>query len=77
MIILTSTDDFTENDPVQIRLALDGLFTVTITHQQQVDNDGSLICPIFHDPFTIGDYAKQLPCRHLYHPRCILEWFRR
>lgn len=72
-----STDDFTEHDPVQRRLALDGLSTVTITHQQQVDSGGSLICPICHDPFTIGDCAKQLPCGHLYHPWCILEWFMR
>lgn len=31
-------------------------------------------CAICKDVLTVGTEANQLPCRHLYHPSCILPW---
>lgn len=70
-----STNHIMEHDPVQRRLALDGLFTVIITHQHHVDNGDSLECPICHETFCIVECVKELPCKHLYHPHCIRAWF--
>ncbi|XP_030519085.2 uncharacterized protein LOC115732564 isoform X3 [Rhodamnia argentea] len=36
-------------------------------------NDDSA-CAICKDVLTVGTEANQLPCRHLYHPSCILPW---
>ncbi|XP_010922808.1 uncharacterized protein [Elaeis guineensis] len=38
------------------------------------ERNGSLICAVCKDPLPINTEAKQLPCKHLYHPSCILPW---
>lgn len=54
-----------------ISVAVDGLPSIIITSE----NGDEVVCPICHDPFSSTDPAKQLPCGHLYHSECILEWF--
>ena len=34
------------------------------------------ICSICQDPFKLDEEAKVLPCKHHFHPGCILPWFR-
>lgn len=36
--------------------------------------DPIVLCAVCKDQFVIDDEAKQLPCKHLYHPDCILPW---
>eukprot|EP00262_Sarcandra_glabra_P000747 TRINITY_DN10866_c0_g1_i1.p1 TRINITY_DN10866_c0_g1~~TRINITY_DN10866_c0_g1_i1.p1 ORF type:complete len:342 (+),score=15.69 TRINITY_DN10866_c0_g1_i1:73-1098(+) len=31
-------------------------------------------CAVCKDTFELGTEAKQMPCKHLYHPDCILPW---
>ena len=62
--------------------ALDSCQTVTISHELVAtkggDGDGDgLLCAICHEMISIGKNAKQLPCSHLFHRRCIITWFHR
>jgi len=58
-----------------LRAAVDGLPLATISEDSE-SSDGA-ICAICHEPFSNEEPAKQLPCIHFYHSRCILTWFRR
>ncbi|XP_062072965.1 uncharacterized protein LOC133777414 [Humulus lupulus] len=42
-------------------------------HEKQLDG---LACAICKDMLAIGVEVNQLPCKHLYHPSCILPWLR-
>lgn len=34
-------------------------------------------CPVCLKEYSIGDVAKKLPCKHAYHPECILPWLQK
>jgi hypothetical protein len=80
MMVDTESDDMTvdtesdENIDNAMRASevVNDLPTVIISE----DNGDALLCVICHDPIPIGESAKQLPCSHLYHSHCILQWFR-
>jgi len=59
---------------VAARRVVNGLPTV-ILQQQSVNSADALICPICQELFSIDDSAKHLPCSHLYHGHCIVQWF--
>ncbi|KAL7592324.1 hypothetical protein Lser_V15G32720 [Lactuca serriola] len=39
-----------------------------------LDIDPIVLCAVCKDQFVIDDETKQLPCKHMYHPDCILPW---
>lgn len=40
----------------------------------KIDNNNFDICLICRDDFLIGDEARRLPCKHIYHRNCLFEW---
>ncbi|KAL1535899.1 RING-type E3 ubiquitin transferase [Salvia divinorum] len=57
------------SDPAP-RSSIDSLKEVTIT----ADSDSSMLCPVCKDPFVVDSVAKVMPCKHTYHPDCIVPW---
>ncbi|KAJ6837817.1 putative E3 ubiquitin-protein ligase RING1-like [Iris pallida] len=68
-----------ENDPNRCgpppasKSAVEALPDVKITSSMILLNDGAQ-CAVCKDEFEVGDQAKQMPCKHLYHSDCILPW---
>lgn len=50
---------------------VESLPTLTITAEHIVKSCSCTICQV---EFKIGDEAKQLPCEHMFHPKCIMPW---
>ncbi|MFS7931868.1 putative transcription factor C2H2 family [Helianthus anomalus] len=53
--------------------AINSIPTVTIT-PALLHTDPIILCAICKDQFVINDVTKQLPCKHMYHPDCIIPW---
>ncbi|KAJ4780058.1 E3 ubiquitin-protein ligase RING1 [Rhynchospora pubera] len=47
-----------------------------IVTQEHVRDKGGLICAVCKDPMHVNCRVLQLPCKHMYHPACILPWLR-
>ncbi|KAF5736391.1 E3 ubiquitin-protein ligase RING1-like [Tripterygium wilfordii] len=63
------------NSNAASRISVESLPTITITPSLigEVD-DGLMFCAICKDQFVIDSVGKELPCKHIYHPDCILPW---
>ncbi|EXC35976.1 E3 ubiquitin-protein ligase RING1 [Morus notabilis] len=67
-----------ENDPNRYgtppasKSAMEGLPSVKIT-EELLASDSSQ-CAVCKDTFELGEEAKQMPCKHIYHSECILPW---
>lgn len=55
------------------KAAVDALPTVAIS-SSLLEVDPFLLCAVCKDHFALADEARELPCKHLYHPGCILPW---
>lgn len=58
------------------RRALGDLPTIKVTEEELVQ-DGNDFCCVCLEPHKVGDMALQLPCGHLYHPSCGMEWLQK
>ncbi|KAG5007442.1 hypothetical protein JHK82_025357 [Glycine max] len=67
-----------ENDPNRYgtppasKSAVEGLPDVSVT-EELLASDSSQ-CAVCKDTFELGETAKQIPCKHIYHADCILPW---
>lgn len=67
-----------ENDPNRYgtppaaKSAVERLPNISVT-KELLDSDSSQ-CAVCMDDFEHGAKAKQMPCKHVYHPDCILPW---
>ncbi|MFS7947122.1 putative transcription factor C2H2 family [Helianthus anomalus] len=67
-----------ENDPNRYgtppasKSAVENLPSVKIS-KELMESDYS-DCAVCKDSFELDEDAKQLPCKHIYHPDCILPW---
>lgn len=67
-----------ENDPNRYgtppaaKTAIEGLPSISVS-KELLDSDSSQ-CAVCMDEFELGAQARQMPCKHVYHPDCILPW---
>ncbi|KAH7529442.1 E3 ubiquitin-protein ligase RING1 [Ziziphus jujuba] len=67
-----------ENDPNRYgtppasKSAIQGLPVVKIS-EELLASDSSQ-CAVCKDTFELGEEAKQMPCKHIYHSDCIVPW---
>ncbi|ESN98548.1 hypothetical protein HELRODRAFT_192978 [Helobdella robusta] len=61
----------TAGPPPATKDQIDALPDVVINQSQF---DRNLQCNVCMEDFAIGDSAKELPCKHLFHKSCIVTW---
>ncbi|GMP32876.1 hypothetical protein CsSME_00006436 [Camellia sinensis var. sinensis] len=67
-----------ENDPNRYgtppasKSAVEALLDIKIT-DESLSSDSSQ-CAVCKDTFELGEAAKLMPCKHIYHSDCILPW---
>ncbi|XP_030454812.1 E3 ubiquitin-protein ligase RING1-like [Syzygium oleosum] len=67
-----------ENDPNRYgtppasKSAINGLPVIKITEELLASDNSQ--CAVCKDTFELGEEAKQMPCKHIYHSDCILPW---
>ncbi|XP_061368954.1 E3 ubiquitin-protein ligase RDUF1-like [Gastrolobium bilobum] len=58
-------------NPAASKAAIDSLPTIEI-------DEGHLTmeshCAVCKEPFELGIAVREMPCKHIYHPECILPW---
>ncbi|KAJ4803380.1 RING/U-box superfamily protein [Rhynchospora pubera] len=71
-------EQLAENDPNRYgtppaaKSVVSSLPDVKVTEQMMETDDAQ--CAVCMDSFEPGYTAKQMPCKHIYHPDCILPW---
>lgn len=65
-----------EEVPNSLRVAVDALPSLAVVSEESESSDGEM-CSICHETFSSEEPAKELPCQHLYHSKCILLWLHR
>nr|XP_043609847.1 uncharacterized protein LOC122581666 [Erigeron canadensis] len=66
-------DNTNNNDHLSKGDNIKGIKSVKIT-KEVLGNDHVVICAICKEMFEINDDVKELPCKHMYHPSCIIPW---
>ncbi|XP_027357714.1 E3 ubiquitin-protein ligase RING1-like [Abrus precatorius] len=67
-----------ENDPNRYgtppasKSAVEGLPDISVTEELLASDSAQ--CAVCKDTFGLGETAKQMPCKHIYHADCILPW---
>ena len=51
---------------------MEALPNINITDQLLASDSSQ--CAVCKDSFELGEEAKQMPCKHIYHSDCILPW---
>lgn len=69
--IQESTQNDPPGPPSAPKSAIEALPLVVISGEH-LKNDSS--CPVCKDEFEVGDQVRELPCKHFYHPDCIVPW---
>eukprot|EP00252_Welwitschia_mirabilis_P017159 TRINITY_DN38073_c0_g1_i1.p1 TRINITY_DN38073_c0_g1~~TRINITY_DN38073_c0_g1_i1.p1 ORF type:complete len:336 (+),score=16.07 TRINITY_DN38073_c0_g1_i1:240-1247(+) len=70
-----------ENDPNRYgtppaaSTAVDALPKARIT-ERHLQFDYSSECAVCKEEYSVGEETLELPCKHLYHPECILPWLK-
>ncbi|XP_076901543.1 uncharacterized protein LOC143555980 [Bidens hawaiensis] len=58
-----------------LKSAIDAIPRVTITQAfLDIDPMDHSLCAVCKEQFVVNDEMNQLPCKHMYHPDCILPW---
>ncbi|GAA0144521.1 ubiquitin-protein ligase [Lithospermum erythrorhizon] len=70
-------EDITQNDrpgpPPAPEFTISAIPTVEIEPSHLIHGSECSVCM---EEFQIGAEAKELPCKHIYHPNCIVPWLR-
>ncbi|KAL6967283.1 E3 ubiquitin-protein ligase ring1 [Sarracenia purpurea var. burkii] len=67
-----------ENDPNRYgtppasKSAVEALPNIKITDKLLASDSSQ--CAVCKDTFELGEEAKQMPCKHIYHSNCIIPW---
>uniref|UniRef100_A0A5B6ZW55 RING-type E3 ubiquitin transferase n=1 Tax=Davidia involucrata TaxID=16924 RepID=A0A5B6ZW55_DAVIN len=67
-----------ENDPNRYgtppasKLAVEALPNIKVTDELLASDSSQ--CAVCKDTFELGEQAKQMPCKHIYHSDCIVTW---
>ncbi|GBG34649.1 E3 ubiquitin-protein ligase RING1-like [Hondaea fermentalgiana] len=58
------------------REALNKLESITLEerHLLMENSPAGITCPVCLDAMHVGDIVKRLPCKHLFHPSCVIPW---
>ncbi|KAL3650180.1 hypothetical protein CASFOL_006583 [Castilleja foliolosa] len=60
-----------DNNPPASKSAIESMPTIEISDQHiSVESH----CAVCKEPFELGNEAREMPCKHLYHHDCILPW---
>ncbi|GMH16094.1 hypothetical protein Nepgr_017935 [Nepenthes gracilis] len=71
---LVEIDSIRHGTPPASKSAVEALPSINVT-EELLESDSSQ-CVVCKDEFHLGVEIKQMPCKHVYHPHCILPWLR-
>ncbi|KAJ6799070.1 putative E3 ubiquitin-protein ligase RING1-like [Iris pallida] len=71
---LADNDPNRYGTPPASKSSVDALPDVKIAAGMFSSDEDASLCAVCKDEFEVGSRAKQMPCKHLYHPDCIMPW---